>query len=285
MGDIIEGSSIAAHSAHSDDDNKGFFSRIFGGGKADTSPPLIKQMETANLPTGDLRNLYTMRVEDVAVPRADINAVPMHISLPDLITVFRDTGNTRLPVYVETLDQPKGFIHLKDVALKHGFNGGTSDFDMEQMLRPILFAPPSMKIGVLLQKMQADHIHMALVIDEYGGVDGLVTIEDLVEQVLGDISDEHDKADDAHWHEERPGVYLVQARTPLTEFEHFLGTTLLDDPEEEEIDTLGGLVFMLVGRVPAKGEIIPHPSGYEFEIVDADPRRIKRMRVCRSDAS
>ncbi len=283
MGDTIEGSSIAAHSAHSDDDSKSFFSRLFGGSKADTPPPQTTQMGTANLPTGDLRNLYTMRVEDVAVPRADINAVPIDISLPDLISIFRDTGNTRLPVYADTLDQPKGFIHLKDVALKHGFNGGGTDFDMEQMLRPILFAPPSMKIGVLLQKMQADHIHMALVIDEYGGVDGLVTIEDLVEQVLGDISDEHDKADDAQWHEERPGVYLVLARTGLTEFEKVLGTTLLDDPDEEEIDTLGGLVFMLAGRVPAKGEIIPHPSGYEFEIVDADPRRIKRMRVCRSD--
>jgi len=285
MGDTIEGSSIAAHSAHGDDDdNKGFFSRLFGGSKADNSPPLTKQMESANLPTGDLRNLYTMRVEDVAVPRADINAVPIEISLPDLIAVFRDTGNTRLPVYTETLDQPMGFIHLKDVALKHGFNGGGSNFNMQKMLRPILFAPPSMKIGVLLQKMQADHIHMALVIDEYGGVDGLVTIEDLVEQVLGEISDEHDKAEDEQWCEERPGVYLVLARTPLTEFEQVLGTTLLEDPEEEEIDTIGGLVFMLAGRVPAKGEIIPHPAGYEFEIVDADPRRIKRVRICRSDS-
>jgi len=284
MGDTNDGSSIAAQSAHGDDDDNkgGFFSRLFGGAKGDEEPAIQQQMETAKLPTGDLRNLHTMRVEDVAVPRADINAVPIDMPLPELIKVYRDTGNTRLPVYTDTLDNPAGLIHLKDVALKHGFTGSRAKFSMKRMMRPILFAPPSMKIGVLLQKMQAEHIHMALVIDEYGGVDGLVTIEDLVEQVLGDISDEHDKAEDTQWVEESPGVYLVQARASLTEFEQVLGTTLLEDPEEEEIDTLGGLVTMLIGRMPAKGEIIPHPAGFEFEIVQADPRRINQMRVCRA---
>ena len=283
MGDTIEGSSIAAQSAldtTEDDSKDGFFSRLFGGAKPTETTLHDNQMETAKLPTGDLRNLYTMRVEDVAVPRADINAVPMDIPLPELVKVFRETGNTRLPVYTGTLDQPDGLVHLKDVALKHGFNGNRAKFSMKRMMRPVLFAPPSMKIGVLLQKMQADHIHMALVIDEYGGVDGLITIEDLVEQVLGEISDEHDKAEDSQWCEESPGVYLAQARAPLDEFEKMLGVTLLEDPEEEEIDTLGGLITMMVGRVPAQGEIIPHPAGFEFEIVDADPRRIKRLRVC-----
>jgi len=284
MGDTTDGSLIAAPRAHGDDDDtqSGFFSRLLRRAKNSEQPAIQQQMETAKLPTGDLRNLITMRVEDVAVPRADINAVAIDMPLPELVKMFRETGNTRLPVYTETLDTPEGFIHLKDVALKHGFNGTRAKFSMKRLMRPILFAPPSMKIGVLLQKMQAEHIHMALVIDEYGGVDGLVTIEDLVEQVLGEISDEHDKTEDKQWSEESPGVYLVQARASLTEFERFLGTTLLDDPEEEEIDTLGGLVTMLIGRMPTKGEIIPHPAGFEFEILQADPRRIKQMRVCRA---
>jgi magnesium and cobalt transporter len=142
-----------------------------------------------------------------------------------------------------------------------------------------------MTIGVLLQKMQADRIHMALVIDEYGGVDGLLTIEDLVETVLGEIVDEHDTEEDVMWLEEAPGVFLVQSRASLTEFETVLGVGALADADDEEVDTLGGLVFMLTGRVPAKGEIVLHPNGVEFEVVDADPRRIKRLRVTRNPVS
>ena len=136
-----------------------------------------------------------------------------------------------------------------------------------------------MPLGVLLQKMQSERIHMALVIDEYGGVDGLVTIEDLIEQVIGEIEDEHDTSDDELWVLEKPGQYLVQSRTPLADFEAEIGLKLADEDENDEVDTLGGLVFMLVGRVPTRGEVIPHDSGAEFEIVDADPRRIKRIRV------
>jgi len=284
MSDTIDGYSIAAHSAHGEDDEHtgGFFSRLFHPSKGSAKPPLKNQLEPTMLPTGDLRNLYTMRVEDVAVPRADIQAVPIDIALPDLIKEFRQRSYTRLPVYDDSLDKPQGFVHLKDIALKYGFNGTNAKFSMKRMLRPILFAPPSMAIGVLLQKMQADRVHMALVIDEYGGVDGLLTIEDLVEQVVGEIVDEHDTEETVQWIEEKPGVYLAQARMSLAEFEKILGTTLVDAKDEEEIDTLGGAVFSLIGRVPAKGEIIHHPSGYEFEIVDADPRRIKRLRVCRS---
>jgi len=138
-----------------------------------------------------------------------------------------------------------------------------------------------MPIGVLLAKMQAERRHMALVIDEYGGVDGLVTIEDLIEQVIGEIEDEHDTGEDQTWFREKSGCYIAQARTPLDEFEAEIGQSLTnhDDVDEEEIDTLGGLVFMLSGRVPARGEVIVHPDGPEFEIMDADPRRIKRLRV------
>jgi len=147
------------------------------------------------------------------------------------------------------------------------------------MVRPLLFAPPSMPIGVLLQKMQSQRIHMALVIDEFGGVDGLVTIEDLIEQVIGEIEDEHDVEEGELWIVEKPGQYLVQAKTPLDDFEAELGNLLSDPDSEEEYDTLGGLVFMLAGRIPVRGEVIPHPDGTEFEIVEADLRRIKRLRV------
>ena len=136
-----------------------------------------------------------------------------------------------------------------------------------------------MTVGVLLTKMQAERRHMALVIDEYGGVDGLVTIEDLIETVIGEIEDEHDIAEGRFWSEESPGLYVAQARTPITDFEDETGLTLVPHGEDEEIDTLGGLVFMLAGRVPARGEIVPHPDGANFEVIDADPRRIKRLRV------
>ncbi|MEM7643377.1 MAG: transporter associated domain-containing protein, partial [Pseudomonadota bacterium] len=139
--------------------------------------------------------------------------------------------------------------------------------------------PPSMPIGVLLTKMQTQRIHMALVIDEYGGVDGLVTLEDLIEQVIGEIEDEHDQEEGKFWRQEKSGCYLALARTPLEDFEKEIGLKLVEEEDEDEVDTLGGLVFMLAGRVPARGEVIPHPSGAEIEVVDADPRRIKRLRL------
>jgi len=215
------------------------------------------------------------------IPKADIKSVPATISKEDLVLVFRESGLTRLPVYDGTLDTPMGFAHLKDIALKHGFNGSGGRLALKSMLRPLLFVPPSMPIGVLLSKMQADRIHMALVIDEYGGADGLVTIEDLIEQVIGEIEDEHDPDEGAFWVIEKPGCYLAQAKTPLDEFQQEIGRDLSDvaEVDPEEVDTLGGLVFMLLGRVPARGEVVNHPAGVEFEVVDADPRRIKRLRA------
>jgi len=221
-----------------------------------------------------------MAVEDVMVPAADIVAVPSTISKDELVTIFRESGLTRLPVYEDTLDSPVGMAHLKDFALQHGFNGSAAKgrFSLKALLRPLMFVPPSMPIGVLLAKMQAERKHMALVIDEYGGVDGLVTLEDLIEQVLGEIEDEHDIDEDKFWVAERDGVWLAEARTPLDEFEAESGLALRI-PDEEEIDTLGGVVFLLLGRVPARGEGVVHPDGPEFEVMDADPRRIKRLRV------
>lgn len=292
MGDI-EGSSNAAHGALENTGNveaearvaerPGFWERIFGGAAPslpDEEPEVDDASHSETQPHGMI-NLRRMRVEDVAIPSAEILSVPVSIDRDDLVQVFRDSGYTRIPVYEGTLDTPLGFAHLKDFALTHGFNGGAKPFDLSQMLRPLLFVPPSMPIGVLLSKMQAERRHMALVIDEYGGVDGLVTIEDLIEQVIGEIEDEHDPGEDQTWYQEKAGCYIALARTPLEEFEAEIGRSLTshDDVDPEEIDTLGGLVFMLSGRVPARGEMIVHPDGPEFEVIDADPRRIKRLRV------
>ncbi|PCJ06269.1 MAG: magnesium/cobalt efflux protein [Rhodobacteraceae bacterium] len=292
MGDI-DGSSNAAHSALQDDNSAtsgseiaqktGFFGRIFGyftQSKAGTEPAVNGHALPHGQPHGMI-NLSRMRVEDVAIPTAEIIAVPISIPMDELVQVFRDSGLTRIPVYEGTLDTPLGFAHLKDFALTHGFSSDDRAFDLNLMLRPLLFVPPSMPIGVLLSKMQTERRHMALVIDEYGGVDGLLTIEDLIEQVVGEIEDEHDAGEDQTWFKEKPGCYIAQARTPLAEFEAEIGRSLTDheDVDEEEIDSLGGLVFMLSGRVPARGEVVVHPDGPEFEVIDADPRRIKRLRV------
>lgn len=287
MGDSSDGSSSAAQSARTTEKIKqpGILGRIIDALSPSDSPEAHPDNQkdrdrgpVSHVPHGML-NLHRMRVEDVAVPKADIIAVPIDIKKDDLVQVFRDSGLTRIPVFEETLDTPIGLVHLKDLALKHGFNGKGPRFDLRKMVRPLLFAPPSMPIGVLLQKMQSERIHMALVIDEYGGVDGLVTIEDLIEQVVGEIEDEHDLIEGQFWTLEKPGCYLAEAKTPLDEFEAEIGLTLSGPDEDEEIDTLGGLVFVLIGRIPSRGEVIVHPGGSEFEVLDADPRRIKRLRI------
>ncbi|WP_235924173.1 hemolysin family protein [Pseudoroseicyclus tamaricis] len=261
----------------------GLFTRIkeaFGPQEADDPADRPASAPTTSVP--GLGNLRRLRVNDVSVPTAEITAVPVTASEEELVDVFRDSGLTRLPVFDGTLDTPIGLVNLKDFALKHGFNGdGGEAFDLRPLVRPLLFVPPSMPLGVLLTKMQAERIHMALVIDEYGGTDGLVTIEDLIEQVVGEIEDEHDVDEADSFVQERPGIWLAQAKTELTDFEEATGINLTEHEEvdEEEVDTLGGLVFMLAGHVPARGEVVRHPDGPEFEVIDADPRRIKRLRV------
>ena len=254
--------------------SRGLLGRIlgaFGGAEAETAGPAT--------PVLGLGNLRRMRVDDVAVPKAEIVAVPVTTALPELVETFREHGFSRLPVYRGTLDTPLGLIHLKDLALKHGFGAAPVQFALRPLLRPLLYVPPSMTIGVLLQQMQQKRIHMALVIDEYGGVDGLVTIEDLIEQVVGEIEDEHDEIEGDLLIAEGPGQWLIQARAPLEEVEAQTGLRLVSDEDEDDIDTLGGLIFMLTGRVPLRGETIVHASGAEFEIIDADPRRVKRVRL------
>lgn len=287
MGESADGS-MAAQGAQDQDDSsesansRGFFGRIFGalsGAESAESAPAAAGSRTGQGAPAGLQALRRLRVGDVAIPKPEIVAVPVNITKDELVEVFREHGFSRLPVFKGTLDSPLGLIHLKDLALQYGFGAQAPRFGLRKMLRPLLYAPPSMPIGVLLQKMQSERIHMALVIDEYGGVDGLLTIEDLIEQVIGEIADEHDEDEGGLWAEEKPGQWLVQARAPLDEFEAAVGLTLADEEEGEEIDTMGGLVFMLIGRVPARGEVIRAENGVEYEVVDADPRRIKRLRV------
>jgi magnesium and cobalt transporter len=286
MADLPDGHAAVGPQARDDEDpdspGRSFFSRLFRREPSDDDEPPQPGSANGAAASGgrelmvNLRNLRRMRVEDVSVPRPEIVAIPENAGLPEVVEAFKTSTLSRLPVYGETLDQPLGLVHLKDLALVHGFGTPAGDFDLKGLIRPLLYALP---IGVLLQKMQAARIHMALVIDEYGGVDGLVTIEDLLEQVVGDIADEHDEVEGALWAEEAPGVYLVQARMDLEDFEAVAATRFADRELAEEVDTLGGLVNRLAGRVPARGEVVRHPDGHEPEVVDADARRIKRLRV------
>ncbi len=235
-----------------------------------------------------LSHLRRLRVADVMIPRVEIVAVPVDIGREELLQVIRETGFSRLPVYQGTLDHPLGLLHLKDLVLRYGLNADEGTFDLRSLLRPLLYVPASMPLIVLFQKMQTERIHMALVIDEYGGVEGLVTIEYLLEQVVGEIDDEYDTERDSElWRQEAADVWVLEARTELEEFRAATGIDLtegIDSEDVDEIDTLGGLVFILAGRVPVRGEVIAHPAGWDFEVLDADLRRVKRLRLRRAPA-
>lgn len=227
-----------------------------------------------------LRNLLgfkDVRVEDVMVPRADITAVDEKTSLEDLGGLFTESGHSRLPVYKQSLDHPIGMVHIKDLVVM--LAGKAPKVPLKALIRDILFAPPSMPALDLLLRMQASRSHMALVVDEYGGTDGLVTIEDLIEEIVGEIEDEYDDQDGPQIVTRSGDILEAQARLPIDQLEEKLGITLVD--EDEDIDTLGGLVFTLAGRVPQRGEMIIHKNGIEFEVRDADPRRIKTLRIRR----
>ncbi len=219
-----------------------------------------------------------LEVEDVMVPRADIMAVDMHTPLEELVATFQQAHHSRLPVFRETLDDVAGFVHIKDV-VKHWQDG--AGFNLESIVRQPLFVPHSMPVAALLLRMRASRIHMALVVDEYGGADGLVTIEDVVEEIIGEIEDEHDMTAVPILRELPNGDLEIDARLEIEDLEERLGIDLLPDADDEEVDTLGGMLFSLAGRVPNKGEVIEHLSGLKFEILEADPRRIKRVRVSR----
>ena len=233
---------------------------------------------------GNLLRFGDLKLSDVMVPRADIIAVDENIGLADLLTLFREAQHSRLPVFHDTLDDPTGLIHVKDVLglLEAEADGAyclSPHAKITALLRPVLFAPPSMRALDLLLKMQASHTHLALVVDEYGGTDGLVSIEDIIEQIVGDIADEHDevaatlKLDD--------DGYVADARMDRDDFkaETGHGFVVEDGEEAPDIDSLGGLVMSLLGRVPLRGEIITHPDGTEFRVLEADPRRVRKLRV------
>lgn len=287
-----------------------------------------------------LRMLHfgSSRVEDVMVPRADIIACDEEDTIFELLKTFQEAGVSRIPVFHDTLDDPRGMVHIKDLfhwllsddqkygngagpsggtkAKKNGkssdskksgsSNGSHSDdaatekanklasmadlivqnqtdlaksISLAKLRREILYVPPSMPAMNLLIRMQSTRIHMALVVDEYGGTDGLVTIEDLVEQIVGEIEDEHDEDEAVHIVKDPKLGLVAAARTPIEDLEKHLGLKLLTAEEEEDIDTLGGLVFTTVGRVPARGELVRHSSGFEFEVLDADPRRVKTLKI------
>jgi CBS domain containing-hemolysin-like protein len=260
---------------------------------------------------GNILRLREMRVDDIMVPRADIEAVSFDLTLAELFAAFRKAGHSRMPVFRDTLDDPIGLVHIKDLmdlitdaALVAGGNsGGDGGTDAEKVrlafdrvelnkplgearvVRNILFVPPSMRVAALLANMQASRVQMALVIDEYGGTDGLVSIEDAVEVIVGDIEDEYDEEEGAMIVPDGKGGFLADARADLDELKAALAADLAPGEEGEEVDTVGGLVFALVGRVPVRGELISAPEGYEIEVLDADPRRVKRVRIYKRPSS
>ena len=248
--------------------------------ESDRQSPALSAPERKML--ANLLKFGELRVSDVMVPRADIVAVDEETSMPDFIALFRDVQHSRLPVYRDTLDVPTGLVHIKDVLAYMQIQPDGSfrwrDGPISQFKRELLFVPPSMPLVDLLLKMQAMHTHLALVIDEYGGTDGIVSIEDIVEEIVGDIADEHDE-DATRIRKSDDGTIIADARTDLEDFRNQTGIALSPEDADQEVETLGGLVVSLLGRLPQRGEIVAHPSGYEFEVLEADPRRVKRLRL------
>ena len=228
---------------------------------------------------GNVLKLRDKTADDVMVPRADIMAMPEDFTLDQAIRLIQRDGHSRYPVYRGQLDEIVGMVHIKDVFASVG---GERPFDMKAILRKPLFTVPSVPVLDLLLQMRQARVHMALVVDEYGGIDGLVTIEDLVETITGDISDEHDEDGPPQMVEKPDGTIELDARMPVEAFEARMGGAVLTEEERAaDIDTMGGLVFTLAGRVPAKGELVSHSSGLEFRVLEADPRRIRRLKVRR----
>jgi len=262
----------------------------------------------------NILRLRELRVEDVMVPRAEIEAIDIHTSLAELLTLFEKSGHSRMPVYDESLDDPRGMVHIRDVVAyitrgagkKRGRSGATraaaataastsSALDLSKvdlaksvkdinLIRPVLFVPPSMLASDLMTRMQASRIQMALVIDEYGGTDGLVSLEDVIEMVVGDIEDEHDD-EEPMITQPGEGVFVVDARAEIDEVAALIGESFSPGEHGEYVDSIGGLIFAALGRVPARGEVVQAIPGFEFHVLDADPRRVKRVRIVQTKPS
>jgi magnesium and cobalt transporter len=224
----------------------------------------------------NILKLHDLVASDVMVQRVDIIGIEVETPFDEALRLFVEQGHSRLPVYRDTLDDVVGMVHVKDV-LPYAVDRRPAR--LAKLVRKVLFVPPSMPVLDLLLQMRLSRVHMAMVVDEFGGIDGLVTIEDLIEEIVGEIEDEHDDADAPKLIERADGTAIADARTRIEEFEARAGMKLMPPGEEEEAETLGGLVFTLAGRVPKRGEVIEHPAGLSFEVLDADPRRVKRLRV------
>ena len=271
---------------------KGFWRslRRRGDGEAtvrDTLEELIEDFDEDEAPVepmervllANVLNLRDLTVVDVMVPRADIIAVDAAVGIDELIEKFKTENHSRLPVYRDSLDDCIGMVHIRDVlGQRFGEDARDLQFRLSDLVRPVLFVAPSMRVLDLLLEMRVKRTHMALVVDEYGGIDGLLTIEDLVEEIVGEIQDEHDDEPEPQMVERPDGAVLADARVELDEFEDRFGEIFTEE-EKEDSDTLGGLVFSLAGRVPVRGELVKHDSGLIFEVVDGDPRRVRRLRI------
>jgi CBS domain containing-hemolysin-like protein len=257
-----------------------------------SAAPGFSPLERAMLK--NVLSLHEVHVADIMIPRADIFSVAYDATLAEVLDVFRTAGHSRLPVHGENLDDPRGMIHIRDfvdfiAAAADNFKGEPVDkpsfaemsLAESGMLRPVLFVPASMPALDLLVKMQTSRTHMALVIDEYGGTDGLASIEDIVEMIVGDIEDEHDDDESPKIERTEDGSFIVDARASLGDVSQVLGQDLTSIVDAEDVDTLGGLITSLAGHVPVRGEIL-NEAGLEFEVLDADPRRVKRIRIRRS---
>ncbi len=294
--------------------NKSFFQKfanIFAPNSSSLRDDLFKALKEKNAQSEifsstertmllNVLKLSNSRVEDVMVPRADIEAIEQSENVASLIELFRLAAHSRLPIYDDNLDNVLGFIHIKDVLekltekiekpngeikekstpiIKFRTNLLKQKISSLNLVRKLIFVPPSMAVADLLQQMQASRIHMAMVIDEYGGTDGLVTIEDLLEVVVGDIEDEHDDDDGELIKQIGENIFIADARVELNELHSILGNEFNPEQYIEDADTLGGLIFDLLDRVPVRGEVITKLKGFEFEIIEADPRRIKKVAV------
>jgi CBS domain containing-hemolysin-like protein len=234
----------------------------------DLSPP-ERQMLRNLLHFGD------QTAGEIAVTRGDIVAVPSDISFDELVAAFVDAGHSRLPVYGESLDDVVGMVHIKDVFMAQV--DSSRERSLAALMREPLFVPESMGVIELLARMRSQRIHLAVVVDEFGGTEGLVTIEDVVEEIVGDIEDEHDEAEAGMLTMLEDGLWEADARIELEELAQTVDPRL--SSAEDEVDTLGGLIFLLAGHIPAKGECVTHPTGWKLEAVDSDPRRIIRVRL------
>jgi magnesium and cobalt transporter len=244
---------------------------------------LIEKTPESDTPISDdqrvlLANILKLRdktVRDVMVPRADIISIAANTPLDEVVRLIQAEAHSRYPIYRDSLDDVIGMIHIKDVL---AYWGTSKKFNLRDILRRVVFVAPTLPVLDMLLDMRRQRTHMALVVDEFGGTDGLLTIEDLVEEIVGEIEDEHDVAQPPTLARRADGTLDVTGRTTIEMLEQEIGQVLSDD-ERREVETIGGLIFSLLGRIPERGEVVAHPSGVEFEVVDVDPRRIRRLRV------